>query len=117
MQGYEYFTDDSGSTKAVQVATGEVTDTVWMCLPIGTQIRTPEEIVAQNEYLKLKEQNELRRLSNKDLGKFFFISNKEDLQNQKLILQNLQKLCVKLNGNGLIISKNELNKSPKRLTS
>ena len=80
MQGYQYFTDDSGSTKAVQVATGEVTDTVWMCLPIGTQIRTPEEIVAQAEYLKLKEQNELRRLSNKDLGKFFFISNEEDFK-------------------------------------
>lgn len=80
LQGYEYFKDDYGSTKALQVSTGEVTETVWMCLPIGSQIRTPEAITAQNEYLKLKEQNELRRLANNDLGKFFFISNEEDFK-------------------------------------
>ena len=72
LQGYEYFTDDVGATKAIQVSTGEITGTVLMCLPIGSQIRTPEVITAQTEYLKLKEQNELRRLANNDLGKFFY---------------------------------------------
>lgn len=90
LQGYEYFTDDTGATKAMQISSGEVTETVWMCLPIGSQIRTPEGIAAQTEYLKLKELNELRRLSNKDLGKFFFVSSEEDFKD--LLPQTVTRL-------------------------
>lgn len=90
LKGYEYIVDAFGETKAVQRSTGEITETVWMCVPIGSQIRTPDEIVAQAEYLKLKEQNELRRLSNKDLGKFFFISNDEDFKD--LLPQTVTRL-------------------------
>lgn len=90
LKGYEYIVDASGETKAVQRSTGEITETVWMCVPIGSQIWTPDEIVAQTEYLKLKEQNELRRLSNKDLGKFFFISNDEDFKD--LLPQTVTRL-------------------------
>lgn len=90
LKGYEYIVDASGETKAVQRSTGEITETVWMCVPIGSQIWTPDEIVAQAEYLKLKEQNELRRLSNKDLGKFFFISNDEDFKD--LLPQTVTRL-------------------------
>ena len=54
LKGYEYIVDASGETKAVQRSTGEITETVWMCVPIGSQIWTPDEIVAQTEYLKLR---------------------------------------------------------------
>ncbi len=90
LKGYEYIVDAFGGTKAVQRSTGEITETVWVCVPIGSQIRTPENIVAQSGYLKLKEQNELRRLSNKDLGKFFFISNDEDFDD--LLPQTVTRL-------------------------
>lgn len=90
LKGYEYIVDTSGETKAVQRSTGEVTETVWMCVPIGSRIYTPESLASRNDYLNQKENNDLRRASNKDLGKFFFVSHDEDFKD--LLPQTVTRL-------------------------
>lgn len=80
LKGYTYITDSSGETMVVQRSTGEVVDAVWTCVPVGSRIYTPESLDARNEYLRLKENNELRRTSNKELGNFFFVPHDEDFK-------------------------------------
>lgn len=75
---YDYFKDDAGNLKAVNLSTGEVIDAVEQRVPIGSSIMTPDKRVAYKEYKKIQEKNQYRKITNKDLGNFFFIQNNED---------------------------------------
>ncbi|MGN0394923.1 MAG: hypothetical protein ACI4EF_06135 [Coprococcus sp.] len=44
VKGYEYLIDNSGDTKAVQRSTGEVVEAVWMLVPVGSRVYTPESL-------------------------------------------------------------------------
>lgn len=90
LEGYEYFKNDNGETKAVQTATGEIVDTFWTCLPVGSQIKTPDGVTIQRNYLQQKTQNHLKRIANSELGKFFFISNQEEFKD--LLPQTVTRL-------------------------
>lgn len=80
VKGYEYLIDNSGDTKAVQRSTGEVVEAVWMLVPIGSKVYTPESLDSRNEYLQQQKNNDLRKASNKELGKFFFVYHNEDFR-------------------------------------
>lgn len=90
LKGYEYIVDDSGEAKAIRCSTGEVTEATLVYIPIGSKIYTPEDIASRNDYMRQKESNNLRRSSNKDLGKFFFVSHDEDFDD--LLPQTVTRL-------------------------
>lgn len=90
LEGYEYFKNENGKTMAIEKATGEIIDTFWMCLPFGTQIKTPDGVTTQRSYLQQKTQNHLKRITNSDLGKFFFVSNQEEFKD--LLPQTVTRL-------------------------
>lgn len=75
---YDYFKDDAGNLKAVNLSTGEVTDAVEQRVPIGSSITTPDMKEAYREYRKIQEKNQYRKMANKELGNFFFIPNYEN---------------------------------------
>lgn len=82
MQGYEYIADEStGKTMAVRRSTGEISEAVNITVPYGSIIYTPE---SQEQYKERKEQerrNELRRLTGKPLGSFYFVPVSERFAN------------------------------------
>lgn len=82
MQGYEYIADEStGKTMAVRRSTGEISEAVNITVPYGSIIYTPE---SQEQYKERKEQerrNELRRLTCKPLGSFYFVPVSERFAN------------------------------------
>ena len=82
MQGYEYIADEStGKTMAVRRSTGEISEAVNITVPYGSIIYTPE---SQEQYKERKEQerrNELRRLTGKPLGSFYFVPASERFAN------------------------------------
>lgn len=90
LEGYEYFKNENGETMAIETATGEIVDTFWTCLPVGSQIKTPDGVTIQRNYLQQKTQNHLKRIANSELGKFFFISNQEEFKD--LLPQTVTRL-------------------------
>jgi len=75
---YEYFTDDEGLLKCINRSTGEVSDAVEQIVPVGTSVMTPDMRAAYIKYKKRKEENEYRKVANKDLGHFFFVQHGEN---------------------------------------
>ena len=73
---YTYI-DQNGKKLAISNETGEVTETVSITVPIGTKYYTPESQRKWRDYQKFKEKNELRKIANDELGKFFFVQNNE----------------------------------------
>lgn len=82
MQGYEYIADEStGKTMVVRRSTGEISEAVNITVPYGSIIYTPE---SQERYKERKDQerrNELRRLTGKPLGSFYFVPASERFAN------------------------------------
>ena len=75
---YDFFKDDAGTLKAVNLSTGEVIDAVEQRVPIGSSITTPDMKEAYREYRKMQEKNQYRKMANKELGDFFFVPNNQD---------------------------------------
>lgn len=82
LQGYEYIADENtGKTMAVRRATGEITEAVQCCLPVGTISYTPESQELYKERKEREQRNELRRAMNNPLGNFYFIPISEQFAN------------------------------------
>lgn len=82
MQGYEYMTDeDTGKVMAIRRATGEITEAVLCCLPVGTISYTPESQELYKERKEQEQKKHLRRETNKPLGDFYFIPTSEQFAN------------------------------------
>lgn len=82
MQGYEYMTDeDTGKVMAIRRATGEITEAVLCCLPVGTISYTPESQELYKERKEQEQKKHLRRETNKPLGDFYFIPTSEQFTN------------------------------------
>lgn len=90
LKGYKTITDEFGEAKTVQTATGEVVETMLINVPVGSCIYTPEHLSARNKYLEIKDSNNLRRISNDKLGRFFFISINEEFED--LLPQTVTRL-------------------------
>lgn len=71
LQGYEYFTNDR-NTYAVDIETGEVTESVILKAPIGTRYYTPKQ---QAAYAKKKSREQICKQMQSKLGHFYFLFN------------------------------------------
>lgn len=87
---YKYIIDESGKTKAIDISTGEMTDTVLIRAPVGSRVYTPRMLQVNKDYLKNKQENALRRIINNDLGKFFFVIHNEEFKD--LLPQTITRL-------------------------
>lgn len=72
--GYKYFTNEDGTTMAVNFKTGEVTEARQAILPAGSWIMTPEDIAAYNERKRQQREFFLQKHTMGQLGKFCFLS-------------------------------------------
>lgn len=77
--GYEYFTNADGSTMAVNLKTGEVTEARQAILPAGSWIMTPEDISAHNERRRQQREFFLQKQIMGQLGKFCFLAINSNL--------------------------------------
>lgn len=77
LDGFTYVNfGDNDAVKAVNNETGEVTDAVWMCVPVGSRVYTPDSLNARNAYLKQAEDNKLRRTPSNQ--RFFMVPHNTD---------------------------------------
>lgn len=66
---------------AVRRSTGEITQAVQCCLPVGTISYTPESQEIYRERQEREQRSELRRLINNPLGNFYFVPISEQFSN------------------------------------
>lgn len=72
--GYAYQVNDDGSTYAVNLKTGEVTDAVYALMPPGSAIITPEDFAANYERKRQQREFFLQKQVMEQLGKFCFLA-------------------------------------------
>ena len=65
--------NEDGSTYAVNLKTGEVTDAVYALMPPGSAIITPEDFAANNERMRQQREFFLQKQVMGQLGKFCFL--------------------------------------------
>lgn len=76
---YEHIVNDNGETKLINTRTGEITETVYVDIPVGSRIYTPEEQEAYRKRKELEQKKNFRRAANADLGKnFYFVPSEQD---------------------------------------